>query len=716
MAIAPLFTNQLQAFTPAQMPGQETEEERRRRLEQEAQARGEIIPVKQTITTDPTTGEQRMKIEGSVNDLTAANPLTPTVIQPVSPVAPMDTGPTQDELLREQEQRRQYQAMMARPETAAVSPDQMAQGQGPQPVVQFGQPIPEAPRREPAAAAGQQASGGNVFEFGYPQPATPTPTMMAQAAPATRSDVTAGTTGVIAQPTATQPAPATNMQRILDSQNDIRQLMALAGSGTLSPEEERLAQSIIRDQLSMQRQMDTGQQQVNKAIQSGDPREINRIMRDNKQGSIFRAILFGYTGAKDLANEELNKLGYGGQYRNVAIDGEQAYVRTTAQGQPLEGMFLTGPNAGRSLTDTQLMAGISGGPPKFKADVSMQDVEAKIDGKDIKGRVTTKYDSQGNSRTVVESGGREYAYDGRWKPTAISTAAEKAVAQKQISLEFDPKIRTMVTAAEEAVKINNKYGTNVGVIGMDAQNRPIYVDNNTNTVIRTDSQGRAVATTGAAGASGTAGRDVGLAIQQTTGQEFVKANIDNAKVEANKAGQAPGLLRAVDNIVRNAKQRPDFFNSLQTPAYRAFVATQGPEAQARLEDLSNVVRIASKDRPAFQELMNDVKRLELAGITQSGLTASQLNTERESQRVINAFAISMRDTPQAAQIQAEIARATIEYQREFAKYLGRADPATNPAKIRTDFDDRIGDQIWRDLEPKLKAIRDGGVVDFRSKR
>jgi hypothetical protein len=64
--------------------GYETEEERRRRLELEAQG-VEPTPVKQTITTDPRTGQQTMKIEGSVEDLSANNALTPTVSTPVSP-------------------------------------------------------------------------------------------------------------------------------------------------------------------------------------------------------------------------------------------------------------------------------------------------------------------------------------------------------------------------------------------------------------------------------------------------------------------------------------------------------------------------------------------------------------------------------------------------------------------------------------------------------
>ena len=45
-------------------------------------------PVTQTIKTNPVTGEQTMTVSGSPQDLSAANPLTPTV-SPVAPVAPM---------------------------------------------------------------------------------------------------------------------------------------------------------------------------------------------------------------------------------------------------------------------------------------------------------------------------------------------------------------------------------------------------------------------------------------------------------------------------------------------------------------------------------------------------------------------------------------------------------------------------------------------------
>ena len=202
---------------------------------------------------------------------------------------------------------------------------------------------------------------------------------------------------------------------------------------------------------------------------------------------------------------------------------------------------------------------------------------------------------------------------------------------------------------------------------------------------------------------------------ETIPREFIKINSKTAETEANKASNAPGLLATIDRITTTLTQRPDFANSLQSPAFTAFVVSQDAEKQQRLEALSNTARISPQDKPAFQDLVNDLRKLEVAGITQSGLSASQLNTERESQRVVDALAVTLRNTPQSALVQAEIARAQIEYQRRFARYIASADPTQNPAKIRSSFDDSVGDKIYSDLAQKLQAIKRGGVVDFRSR-
>ena len=62
------------------------------RDEEEEDIVGNVKPVTQTIKTDPLTGEQTMTIKGSPQDLTAANPLTPTVSMPGFQPQPSQAG------------------------------------------------------------------------------------------------------------------------------------------------------------------------------------------------------------------------------------------------------------------------------------------------------------------------------------------------------------------------------------------------------------------------------------------------------------------------------------------------------------------------------------------------------------------------------------------------------------------------------------------------
>jgi len=80
-------------------------------------------PVTQTIKTNPVTGEQTMTVSGSPQDLSAANPLTPTV-SPVAPVAPAAVNPT-DARLAMGTQAAPMAAPVAAP-MAPVSPDYAA--------------------------------------------------------------------------------------------------------------------------------------------------------------------------------------------------------------------------------------------------------------------------------------------------------------------------------------------------------------------------------------------------------------------------------------------------------------------------------------------------------------------------------------------------------------------------------------------------------------
>lgn len=763
------------------------EEEERQRREREQQMMAEMeqrqrdmqaanTAVKQTIVTQPD-GSQEMTIKGTPQALSGMNPNTPTVTGPAIPnvmgqqatqdqqaaaamdeqrrlreqqaaqqrmqqQAPMATAPvapvapeplSQDEILREQEQRRQYQQMMARPAVPTapapapaaaptaqaapsqpISPAQQAAGQGAQPVVRFGQPIPTAENAPEAA-----------------------PTQMAQAATGTRTDVTAPTTGAITTPQAITPdalqrqmeaqdiqegavtrqviADRNNaqfwMDRIQASQRDTAEMERMARDPNIPEQWRRVAASQSAMSLEEQRKMQEAEQQARDIMAKGGKGLQKALAMPNEKGSYLKAYMFARFGLTDLARAEQAKLTTTWQ-RVFDDEGNPAFIQVRGTGLPIRGID----SQGEEIPTERLTAFATGTGEALRPVVGVGTVEKEINGKIVRGRVVTAIQN-GQTRTYVESGGKRYAYSGDWKDTSISTAAEKAVAQKEINLAYDPIIAAAKSGAEFLGKFNAEHGTNFAIQGYDTNRNPIVVDQNTNQVIQKSNTGVVTATTTRSTAPrGTTPADIVSAreTQRTTSDAFIKINADNASKQADKASAAPGLLSAIDNIIRQTDERPQFFNAMQTPAYRAFAAAQGPEAAARLKELSDAVRIPEKERPRFNQLMNDIKRLELAGITSSGLTASQLNTERESQRVVNAFAVNTSDSPQAARIQAEIARAQVVYQREFARFLGRADPTQNPARIRTQFDEQIGDKIWTDLYPKLEAIQRGGVVDFRS--
>jgi len=158
---------------------EDDEEERRRREQQEQQAQQfgapiepikplsiEPEPIKQTITYDPVSGEQRMKIEGNARDLSAENPLTPTLTMPGA-VSPEQMAQQQQMELAAQQQEREAQAQAQAQAQAAQTQQQMPQPQLPQPGpgVQVAGPAqmpPAAPAAQPYMGPGQGAEAQTI--------------------------------------------------------------------------------------------------------------------------------------------------------------------------------------------------------------------------------------------------------------------------------------------------------------------------------------------------------------------------------------------------------------------------------------------------------------------------------------------------------------------------------------------------------------------------
>ena len=158
------------------------------------------------------------------------------------------------------------------------------------------------------------------------------------------------------------------------------------------------------------------------AASQGDPRASRTIADElkNQDGSWVKMILLGFLSPQ-LAGEEAVKLGFGNKWvQGYDADGKPGMIQVNAKGLPLKGYK----DDGSAIADTDLVKYTMGGKAGTKADVSTQDVERNGQA----GRVITQHLPNGQTRTMVESGGKLFPYDTSWKPRSISAAAAKRVS------------------------------------------------------------------------------------------------------------------------------------------------------------------------------------------------------------------------------------------------------------------------------------------------
>jgi hypothetical protein len=566
----------------------ETEEERRRRLAQEAEA---AMPVKQTITYDPKTGAQKVKIEGGASNLTSANSATPTVAGPVSP------DETYQRMIQAESGGRQFNA-----QGGVLTSPKGAMGVGqvmPATAMQPGYGVPNifdmAQQRGVAVpsrdVAGAQALLGNEQlnrEFGqnyynamqqrFPQdpnaavaaynagPGRVGQNMQANAGQLNRNQLPAETQAYLQQvmgrmpqaQAAQQPQPiindqgqtvgqetpaqmiagaATNapiapvtpqaqpqpqmvqtqsaqpamnqqmgpstqfmsqpawIERFNSASGNVETLNSLLADPNLPPGGRMEVAAAMGDQLKFQKMEAEKREQYTRGIETGNFRQMERDDRKGSgEGSWLRYFMYGLMGSPNAAIEKqrlMPELYAKPDYVTLPDGQTQAVIMRDDNGNAIRGTTADG----RTLTQKELIeAGSLGGTPKFKSDISMQDVEAKIGDKTIKGRVATIYDSKGRGKTVVESGGKQYPYDDRWKSVSIGTATEKATAQKQINLAYDPIIEAAKKGAGYLAETNARFGTNFQIQGY-SNGQPVVVDGNTGKPIQGQAGGTVTATT-----------------------------------------------------------------------------------------------------------------------------------------------------------------------------------------------------------------------------
>lgn len=555
--------------------------------------------------------------------------------------------------------------------------------------------------------------------------------------------------------------PPIDYNNILNASQTNQGLRAqLRQDPTAPPDVRAVAQDQERANLRNQKQ----QLQDQRTMASGDPNKIVSAIKPGDDGSYLRLLALKAFGMTNLALNEERKLGAGTSTENVQSPDGKTRARITFDGfgRPTTGYDQTG----RPLTDQELAAystyrqdagSLSGLPQKGELfvdragnafreifnprDPSNPSLIPMTPGTVPQGQLIRS--TQDYALAASQAGGRAYGgavveQTGQI-PVALPPGATTPPNQGQVTAPgavvpgqgaiTAPVARPNVqTAPAQAAPAQAAPAAQTApVAAPTAQVTPVVPGAPRPNIVATAPQLNPVVGGGGGAPAvkpGTGGivppgqyktqqeinaaaAKEGIQTAETEPRENIKLNTAAAGEAAKKARSYNAESRTLDSIIQYTETKPQFFGAwIGSEAYRAFATAQTDDGRrAALDRLAQTANIPVADRAEFQKLVNDIRRVELSGITGSGLTASQLNTERESQRALSAYAVSIADTPQAAKAQALIAKAQVEYQRELAKYYGTANKRQSPAIIQENFDATRGDAIYRRLKEDLDKMK-----------
>lgn len=417
-------------------------------------------PVTQTIKIDPATGEQEVTIKGSAQDLSAANPLTPTVSAPVIPqaynefTARMESGNRPDIGYHDpsrgtaygkygitapqyQEIQKQNPAFANRPITSLSQQEQDAANMASrdvyarQLIAKGIDPTEENIRMAHLLGAGgtsqylktgtfnqaaidanrgeenlrrmvEQRRAGPVAPVAPGQPSLQ-PTMIA-GMPSSDVGLTP-TEQAIAQQARTpgfnpaEPAP-TWMDMTIANQDDPKKLYAMVADPNLPPEVQDAAKqrALTFDQQTKQQQET---QNILRGFAQGDPRATSDVLKAIRQkgeeGSYVKAVLFSQLGLGDLAKGEMAKLS-SGKFDKALLDGK-SYLTETKMGAVVRAWDPSG-----AAVDEKTLVKLNTEPVDLRvhSTTQMYDPVNRV-------YVTKQELSNGQQRFVA--GGRPYAGD-----------------------------------------------------------------------------------------------------------------------------------------------------------------------------------------------------------------------------------------------------------------------------------------------------------------
>ena len=198
------------------------------------------------------------------------------------------------------------------------------------------------------------------------------------------------------------------------------------------PYQKAELQNQLAEIAGFQRNTNNAQKAVASAIQSGDPKELNKALTNKDWGKIALAYLASIFGMKELGRDLAAEGGLGefNIYGETSIGDHTASIVSAPNGRTLRGVWNSGPNKGQELTPSELQQtygdlGGAGGKttkPTTHGNYVKTDDNGKVTEQ---GTLMTEY--RGNKPVqYVLSDGKKKPFDPTWKPEGISTAAAKA--------------------------------------------------------------------------------------------------------------------------------------------------------------------------------------------------------------------------------------------------------------------------------------------------
>jgi hypothetical protein len=544
--------------------------------------------------------------------------------------------------------------------------------------------------------------------------------------------------GLRAPTTTTLPkASAEQIDQYQQNQNDPMKLLQMANDDSQPDFLKERARNRAADILSTQR--DT--QKAEERIKSATPAEAARMMTGkprDKVDIITKALMFNYLGLKELASAEFNKLDSSATDKMVQGPDGKSYL-VSMRG---DGSIISGHDAdGNKLNDKQLIqlgAGVAGGKPDIVGGTYVNDKTGEV------GRVMSDAKT-GQSYVMTDAGRKPMA---GFRPQSSTGTLDMQRERQNIELAGDwAKLQMKVQGAgpEAANKylgeFNAKHQLQVPMASISGQ--APQIDMTTGQMIQTAPQA-AVQTAPAAqqttaAAPGQATQATQSAAQQAPAQGATNrvqavSPADIEKQSRLSEKQQEGVIKSnqefsdkltaarqtgvsqkatIDRIQSSIDKNPAFWGiDTNSTAWRAFVDlnSTNENRQQALDSFARNLNIPKDKRAEFDQTMNDYRSLQVNAITGSGLSASQTNSEKESQRVVGTVG-SLADRPAAAKATLEYAKAKIEYVDQKARAWSQAkkQPGADYADFESQFDSQVGEKIFADANRRMKEIIGGGA-------